>query len=182
MLKADYSQVHGDVEFKGKCLDVLLCPSRGRLCDQRNRAGVVPDHGDALGGSADTCAGVRPGQKPVCPAAGHAQVIPTPAPAQHPQLKGAQLGWVVYAIRRGAGQKKVLLIAHMDTVYLKGMAAKQPFRIDGNKAYGLAIADDKAGVALILHTEEYIFIDSIAPRLYLSTRMVMDIGSGKVRW
>ena len=110
------------------------------------------------------------------------QVIPTQAPAQHPQLKGAQLGSVVYATRRGAGQKKVLLIAHMDTVYLKGMAAKQPFRIDGNKAYGLAIADDKAGVALILHTEEYIFIDSIAPRLYLSTRMVMDIGSGKVRW
>lgn len=32
------------------------------------------------------------------------------------------------------------------------------------------------------NTEEYIFIDSIAPRLYLSTRMVMDIGSGKVRW
>ena len=80
------------------------------------------------------------------------QVIPTQAPAQHPQLKGAQLGSVVYATRRGAGQKKVLLIAHMDTVYLKGMAAKQPFRIDGNKAYGLAIADDKAGVALILHT------------------------------
>ena len=40
----------------------------------------------------------------------------------------------------------------MDTVYLKGMAAKQPFRVDGNKAYGLAISDDKAGVAVILHT------------------------------
>lgn len=80
------------------------------------------------------------------------QTIPTQAPAQHPQLKGAQLGSVVYATKKGKGQKKVLLIAHMDTVYLKGMAAKQPFRIDGNKAYGLAIADDKAGVALILHT------------------------------
>jgi glutamate carboxypeptidase len=30
--------------------------------------------------------------------------------------------------------------------------------------------------------DEYIFIDSIAPRLYLSTRMVMDVGSGKVKW
>ena len=80
------------------------------------------------------------------------QTIPTQAPASHPQLKGAKLGSVVYATQKGKGQKKVLLIAHMDTVYLKGMAAKQPFRVDGNKAYGLAISDDKAGVAVILHT------------------------------
>ena len=32
------------------------------------------------------------------------------------------------------------------------MGAKQPFRIDGDRAYGLGIADDKQGVALILHT------------------------------
>jgi glutamate carboxypeptidase len=31
------------------------------------------------------------------------------------------------------------------------MLAKQPFRIDGNRAYGLGISDDKNGVALILH-------------------------------
>jgi glutamate carboxypeptidase len=40
----------------------------------------------------------------------------------------------------------------MDTVYHKGMAEKQPFRVEGNKAYGLAIADDKQGIAVILHT------------------------------
>jgi len=32
------------------------------------------------------------------------------------------------------------------------MLAQQPFRIDGNRAYGLGIADDKHGVALIIHT------------------------------
>jgi glutamate carboxypeptidase len=80
------------------------------------------------------------------------QTIATQAPASHPLLKGAKLGPVVYATKKGKGQKKVLLIAHMDTVYLKGAVAKQPFRVDGNKAYGVAIADDKAGVALILHT------------------------------
>ena len=42
------------------------------------------------------------------------------------------------------------MIAHMDTVYLKGMLAKQPFRIDGDRAYGLGISDDKQGIALIL--------------------------------
>jgi glutamate carboxypeptidase len=53
---------------------------------------------------------------------------------------------------KGTGTSKILLIAHMDTVYLKGMLAKQPFRVDGNRAYGLGIGDDKAGVAVILHT------------------------------
>jgi glutamate carboxypeptidase len=31
------------------------------------------------------------------------------------------------------------------------MGEKQPFRVDGDKAYGLGIADDKQGVALIIH-------------------------------
>lgn len=31
------------------------------------------------------------------------------------------------------------------------MLARQPFRIDGNKAYGLAIADGKPGVATMPH-------------------------------
>lgn len=82
------------------------------------------------------------------------ELKPNKAPDFHPQLKGATLGPSVYATRQGKGQKKVLLIAHMDTVYPRGMVAKQPFRVDGDRAYGLGIADDKQGVALILHTVE----------------------------
>ena len=62
-----------------------------------------------------------------------------------------QLGRMVLARFAGSGSKKILLIAHMDTVYLRGMLAQQPFRIDGNRAYGLGISDDKQGVAAILH-------------------------------
>ena len=62
-----------------------------------------------------------------------------------------QIGKAVLATFKGKGTRKLLLIAHMDTVYAKGMGEKQPFRIDGDKAYGLGIADDKQGVALILH-------------------------------
>ncbi|MBO9676857.1 MAG: M20/M25/M40 family metallo-hydrolase [Acidovorax sp.] len=63
-----------------------------------------------------------------------------------------KVGPAVQAVFKGQGTKKIMLIAHMDTVYLKGMLKDQPFRIEGDKAYGLGIADDKQGVALILHT------------------------------
>src|SRR5262249_10406647 len=62
------------------------------------------------------------------------------------------IGKMVRARFAGSGTAKILLIAHMDTVYLRGMLAQQPFRIDGNRAYGLGISDDKHGIALILHT------------------------------
>ncbi|MBS0425659.1 MAG: M20/M25/M40 family metallo-hydrolase [Proteobacteria bacterium] len=62
-----------------------------------------------------------------------------------------KIGKVVKATFTGTGTKKIMLIAHMDTVYQVGMGAKQPFRIEGDKAYGLGIADDKQGIAVILH-------------------------------
>jgi glutamate carboxypeptidase len=63
-----------------------------------------------------------------------------------------KVGPAVQAVFKGTGDQKIMLIAHMDTVYLKGMLKDQPFRIDGDKAYGLGIADDKQGIATILHT------------------------------
>lgn len=60
-------------------------------------------------------------------------------------------GAMVHAEFKGTGARKIMLIAHMDTVYLRGMLKDQPFRIDGDRAYGLGIADDKQGIALILH-------------------------------
>ncbi|HSF47336.1 MAG TPA: M20/M25/M40 family metallo-hydrolase, partial [Burkholderiales bacterium] len=63
-----------------------------------------------------------------------------------------KIGKMVRATFAGTGTKRILLIAHMDTVYLRGMLAKQPFKIEGNRAYGLGITDDKQGIALILLT------------------------------
>ena len=61
-------------------------------------------------------------------------------------------GPMVHAEFKGTGKTKIMLIAHMDTVYRNGMLKDQPFRVDGERAYGLGIADDKQGVALIIHT------------------------------
>lgn len=52
----------------------------------------------------------------------------------------------------GRGGKRLMLMAHMDTVYVAGTLAKAPFRIDGSRAFGPGIADDKGGVAVVLHT------------------------------
>jgi glutamate carboxypeptidase len=84
------------------------------------------------------------------------RTIPARAPAFHPLMKGAELGPMVMGRKFGKGAKKVLLIAHMDTVYPKGSAQQRPFRIEADKAYGLGIVDDKGGVALILHTVEWL--------------------------
>jgi glutamate carboxypeptidase len=63
-------------------------------------------------------------------------------------------GRSVLATFEGTGTKRILLIAHMDTVYPRGTLARQPYRIEGNRAYGLGISDDKQGIAVILHTVE----------------------------
>lgn len=62
-----------------------------------------------------------------------------------------QMGPMVKAVLKGKGKSKIMLIAHMDTVYEKGMLKDQPFKVEGDKAYGLGIIDDKQGVAAILH-------------------------------
>ena len=62
-----------------------------------------------------------------------------------------RIGRMVRGTFSGTGTRKILLIAHMDTVYPRGMLAQQPFRIEGDRAWGLGIADDRHGIAVILH-------------------------------
>jgi len=62
------------------------------------------------------------------------------------------LGRHLKAQWRGKGSKKLLLIAHMDTVYPAGMLDQQPFGLREDRAYGLGIADDKQGLAVVLHS------------------------------
>jgi len=93
---------------------------------------LIADRLRALGGEVEM----------VPPAANMPRFISTPP----------KVGDTVVARFRGRGTKRILLLAHMDTVQPRGMLAQQPFRIDGDRAYGAGISDDKHGVALILHT------------------------------
>ncbi|UZN50927.1 M20/M25/M40 family metallo-hydrolase [Cupriavidus cauae] len=61
---------------------------------------------------------------------------------------------IVKATLTGNGKARIMLIAHMDTIYPPNTLATQPIRQDGNKLYGPGIADDKGGIAVILHALE----------------------------
>ena len=93
-------------------------------------AALIADRLRALGGQVDVLA---------------------PSDVFHMDDTPAHTGSMVQAVWKGTGKKNVMLIAHMDTVYLRGMLKDQPFRVQGERAYGLGIADDKQGVALIVH-------------------------------
>ena len=58
---------------------------------------------------------------------------------------------IVIGTLKGSGKRNIMLQGHMDTVYLAGILQTQPYKLDGNKLYGPGIADDKGGLAVILH-------------------------------
>lgn len=51
-------------------------------------------------------------------------------------------------VRRDAGRHNILLMGHRDTVFDKGEAARRPFHIQGDRAYGPGVADMKAGLVM----------------------------------
>jgi glutamate carboxypeptidase len=53
---------------------------------------------------------------------------------------------------KGTGTKSFLLMIHYDTVFGPGTAAKRPFKVEGERAYGPGVADAKGGVAMVLHS------------------------------
>jgi len=64
-------------------------------------------------------------------------------------------GTIVATIKaKGKSKGNVLLMAHYDTVYPDGEAKRRPFRIDGKRALGPGVADDKGGIVLMLNCLE----------------------------
>jgi glutamate carboxypeptidase len=57
---------------------------------------------------------------------------------------------LVEGVFHGTGTLRIVLQAHLDTVYRRGILATEPWRRDANKLFGPGIADDKGGVAVIL--------------------------------
>jgi len=52
--------------------------------------------------------------------------------------------------RTGGGPRRLLLLAHMDTVYPRGTAAARLFRVEGDRALGPGVADMKGGLTALV--------------------------------
>ena len=50
------------------------------------------------------------------------------------------------AVFHGTGKGKILIVAHIDTVFGPGTAAARPFSMDEARAHGPGVGDEKAGV------------------------------------
>ncbi|HWY64187.1 MAG TPA: M20/M25/M40 family metallo-hydrolase, partial [Rhizomicrobium sp.] len=50
------------------------------------------------------------------------------------------------AVFHGNGKGRILVIAHVDTVFGPGTVAQRPFSLDGDRAHGPGVGDEKDGV------------------------------------
>jgi glutamate carboxypeptidase len=64
-----------------------------------------------------------------------------PEPAEAPGLPDN-----LVAVFHGTGKGKILIIAHIDTVFGPGTVAGRPFSMDAERAHGPGVGDEKAGV------------------------------------
>ena len=60
--------------------------------------------------------------------------------------ESAGLPGILVAVFHGTGKGKILIIAHIDTVFGPGTAAGRPFSVDKERAHGPGVGDEKAGV------------------------------------
>jgi glutamate carboxypeptidase len=56
-----------------------------------------------------------------------------------------------YRIAWGQGERQILLLGHMDTVWPVGEAARRPFAIQDGRARGPGVSDMKSGIAIGLY-------------------------------
>ncbi len=76
------------------------------------------------------------------------------------------------AVFHGTGKAKVLIIAHIDTVFGPGIVAKRPFRIEGERAYGPGVGDEKAGVVNAITALE--ILHQLGFRAYATLTLLID--------
>ncbi|KES08431.1 hypothetical protein BU52_05240 [Streptomyces toyocaensis] len=74
-----------------------------------------------------------------------------PPAADGPPVAALRTGDVLVARKAGRlteadGGRRILLAAHMDTVFEDGTAAERPFTLDGTRAHGPGVSDDKGGL------------------------------------
>ena len=67
------------------------------------------------------------------------------------ELVSSPAGLHVHAVLEGAGDARVALLCHHDTVFPLGTVARRPLRREGGRLIGPGVADMKGGLAVAAH-------------------------------
>ncbi len=71
-----------------------------------------------------------------------------------PEVNGRRFGGVVVGRLGGRGTRRILLFAHLDTVFPDGTAATRPYREERGRALGPGVCDDKGGALAGLYAAQ----------------------------
>jgi glutamate carboxypeptidase len=77
-----------------------------------------------------------------------AQLKASGATVRYEPAEAANLPPNLVAVSNGNGKAKILIIAHIDTVFGPGTVAQRPFHIEGDRALGPGVGDEKGGVVM----------------------------------
>src|SRR5690625_1285920 len=72
------------------------------------------------------------------------------------EIEHEKLGNCMVLNHKDAHKPKILILAHMDTVYPKGSAKERPFFIKGDLAYGPGIIDMKVSHVMLYFTMKHL--------------------------
>jgi len=68
------------------------------------------------------------------------------AKVRHEPAEAAGLPDNLVAVFHGTGKARILIIAHIDTVFGPGTVAGRPYSVEGERAHGPGVGDEKGGV------------------------------------
>ena len=77
-------------------------------------------------------------------------------------------------INARAGEKPILIVGHLDTVWASGTLASMPFRVEGDRAHGPGIFDMKAGSFAAFYVVRAFARDAIAARRCVTLLLTSD--------
>ena len=100
--------------------------------------------------------------------------------SRHRQKEFGDLLEVRFGRSRG-GERPVLLLGHLDTVWPVGTLAEMPFKVKEGRVYGPGVLDMKAGVVMALEPEPGMLVETIAEyralaRAVPELRLALDVG------
>src|ERR1700722_15596242 len=101
-----------------------------------------------------------------------AQLKAIGAAVRYEPAESANLPPNLVAVLHGNGKAKILIIAHIDTVFGPGTVAQRPFRIEGDRALGPGVGDEKGGVVAAVTTLKILHDRGF--NQYASVTLVLD--------